>query len=101
MWQRRDASPDRVRKGVTGKGTTGLSWLAAQEDHKLLTRRITIFRKVGELYRRDYEVHRLRLFKGPELAEQLRDMGFRVRMLAGYGRMRFPPGHIGLLARKP
>src|SRR5213083_2321791 len=40
--------------------------VAAQEDHKLLTRRITIFRRVGELYRRDYEVHRLRLFKGPE-----------------------------------
>ena len=99
------AAPGRVPgPGPQRSYREGDDWVvlvAAQEDHKLLTRRITIFRKVGELYRRDYEVHRLRLFKGPELAEQLRDMGFRVRMLAGYGRMRFPPGHIGLLARKP
>jgi SAM-dependent methyltransferase len=74
----------------------------AEEDRRrrLLTRRITSFRKVGELYRRDHEVHRLRLFPPSELAGALRDIGFRVRVLAGYGPLRFAPGHAGFLARK-
>jgi SAM-dependent methyltransferase len=99
------ATPGRVPgPGPQRSYREGDDWVvlvAAREDHKLLTRWITTFRKVGALYRRDCEVHRLRLFKGPELAEQLRDTGFRVRTLKGYGRARFPRGHIGLLARKP
>jgi hypothetical protein len=80
-------------------------WVAlatAEEDRQknLLTRRITTFRKAGSLYRRQEEVHRLRLCRRPELTRQLRQCGFRVRPLAGYGQLRFAPGHIGFLARK-
>jgi hypothetical protein len=77
--------------------------VTAEEDRgrALLTRHITSFRKVGELYRRDHEVHRLRLFRWSELAGPLREVGFRVRRLAGYGEMRFAPGLAGFLARKP
>jgi SAM-dependent methyltransferase len=77
--------------------------VTAEEDRgrTLLTRHITSFRKVGELYRRDHEVHRLRLFRWSELAEPLREVGFRVRRLAGHGEMRFGPGLAGFLARKP
>jgi SAM-dependent methyltransferase len=73
-----------------------------EEDRRrrLLTRRITSFRKAGELYRRNHEVHRLRLFPPSELAGALRAIGFRVRVLAGYGPLRFAPGHAGFLARK-
>ena len=73
-----------------------------EEDPKrmLLTRRITCFRRVGNLYRRDEEVHRLRLYTRSELARQLRRCGFRVRTLRGYGPMRFPPGLFGFMARK-
>jgi hypothetical protein len=37
--------------------------MTAEEDRTngLLTRRITTFRKVGELYRRDQDIHQLRL----------------------------------------
>ena len=37
--------------------------VTSEEDrrHRLLTRRITSFRRVGDLYRRDQEVHRQRL----------------------------------------
>jgi SAM-dependent methyltransferase len=73
----------------------------ADRQRRLLTRRITSFRKVGELYRRDHEVHRQRLLERSELAAQLRGAGFRVWPLAGYGPMRFARGHIGFLARKP
>jgi SAM-dependent methyltransferase len=74
-----------------------------EEDRQrsLLTRRITSFRRVGDLYRRSAEVHRLRLWQPSKVAAQLRQVGFRVRLLAGYGSLHFAPGHVGFLARKP
>jgi len=66
-----------------------------------LTRRITTFRRVGRLYRRDQEVHRLRLYEAPDLAAALRRAGFRARIVRGYGRERFGEGLVGFLARKP
>jgi SAM-dependent methyltransferase len=101
------AGPGRIpRPGTQRSYWEGEDWaalVAAEEDQQrmLLTRRITSFRKVGKLYRRDEEVHRLRLYKRSELAGQLRDCGFRVRTLRGYGQMRFLPGAFGFLARKP
>ena len=71
------------------------------EKAKRLTRRITTFRKVGRTYRRDQEVHRLRLYKGSEVAVALRRVGFRVRVVRGYGRWRFPEELAGFVARKP
>ncbi len=77
--------------------------MTAKEDkhRQLLTRRITTFRKVGELYRRDCELHQLRLFVQSEVAEQLQNVGFCVRLLASYGQLHFAPGHIAFLAQKP
>ena len=66
-----------------------------------LTRRITTFRKNGEQYRRDEEIHKHQLYKGTELAMELRKIGFRVRIVKGYGEFRFPKAHVGLIARKP
>ena len=100
------AGPGRVPgPGTQRKYFEGEDWavlVAAEEDRqaKLLTRRITSFRKVGKLYRRDEEIHALRLYTPLELAQQLRDCGFRVNVLRGYGPMRFAPGYFGLLARK-
>jgi SAM-dependent methyltransferase len=101
------AEPGRVRgNGIARSYFEGDDWavlVANEEDRRrrLLTRRITTFRRVGDLYRRDMEVHRQRLLDRAELAAQLRGLGFRVRILRGYGALRFRKGHIGLLARKP
>jgi SAM-dependent methyltransferase len=101
------AGPGRVpAPGTQRKYTEGEGWavlVEAEEDRRrrLLTRRITTFRKVGELYRSDHEVHRLRLYPRQELTGRLRRLGFRVRTLAGYGPTRFAPGHVGFCARKP
>jgi SAM-dependent methyltransferase len=70
------------------------------EQH-LLTRRITSFRKVGAFYRRSAEVHRVRLYRSAELAEELGRIGFRVRRMRGYEAFRFRRGHLALVARKP
>lgn len=67
---------------------------------KLLTRRITTFRRVGDSYRRDSEVHRLRLFERRELVEPLTKLGFSVRAVRRYGTLKFPPGYVGFIARK-
>lgn len=100
------AEPGRVPgSGPQRTHTEGEDWavlVTAEEDRKnrLLTRRMTTFRKVGELYRRDQEIHWLRLVARSELLKQLRDLGFEARVLEGYGQLKFPPGCVGFLAYK-
>jgi SAM-dependent methyltransferase len=100
------AEPGRV-PGKTAKSFfEGDGWAAlvtSEEDRerKLLTRRITTFRKVGDLYRRDQEVHRQLLFSRTQVESWLREVGFEVRMLGAYGpEPLLSPGHVGFLARK-
>jgi len=77
--------------------------LEKAEDLELgtLTRRITSFRRVGDHYRRDDEVHRLRLYSAEDLVGELRRVGFQVRMIRGYGKYRLPKAHAAFVARKP
>jgi hypothetical protein len=100
------AEPGRVPGGFRRNNACGPDWAClsnSQEDgrQRIVTRDITTFRKLGKLYRRDHEVHRLRLFDRAQVAGQLREVGFRVRLLRGYGKLRFPPGYAGFVARKP
>ena len=69
-------------------------------ERKQLERRITTFRKAGSSYRREHEVHRLRLYELAQLASELRQVGFRVRTLTRYAELKFPAGYAGFLARK-
>jgi hypothetical protein len=89
-----------VRTYFEGNDWAVLVSLDEDRKRKFLARTITTFRQIGELYRRDQEVHCQRLLLGTELAEQLRSIGFRVRVLPGYGRLRFRQAHVGLMARK-
>jgi SAM-dependent methyltransferase len=103
---------DIVEPGVVAEGTKqrrfleGPDWailLEVREDRrrKTLTRQIASFRRMGKLYRRSEEIHRLHLYSGSELLAELSRAGFEARLLGGYGRFRFPPAHVGFLARKP
>jgi SAM-dependent methyltransferase len=100
------AEPGRVPGGgPLRRYFDGDDWAALVETEenrrqRMLTRRITSFRKVGRLYRRDHEVHRLRLFNRRKLLKQLRTIGFRVHTLPGYGSWQFPPGYVAFVARK-
>ncbi len=100
------AEPGRVPGGgPVRRFMEGDDWAVLVEsdeeagDH-ILTRRITTFRRVGELFRRDRETHRQRLIPRGEVKDSLRAIGFRVRILGGYGTLRFPAGLVGFLARK-
>jgi SAM-dependent methyltransferase len=95
----------RVPEGIRRGFTAGPDWACLYEACEdplahTLERRITSFRKVGEHYRRDAEVHRLRLYRRAPLLADLRAAGFRARTLAGYGATPFPPGYAGFVARK-
>ena len=67
----------------------------------VLTRRIVSFRKLCRLYRRDEEVHRLRLYRPRDVAAALRNAEFTASPLRGYGELTFPRGWAGFAARKP
>jgi SAM-dependent methyltransferase len=100
------AEPGRVPGGTSKSYREGDDWavlVTVEEDSRqqLLTRHITSFRKVGELYRRDHEVHRLRLVPREQVLPWLRDIGFQVETLDAYGSASFPVGWVGFLARKP
>jgi SAM-dependent methyltransferase len=75
----------------------------ADEDRQkmILTRRMTIFRKVGNLYRRSEETHRLRLYWGADLARSLRTLGFSACVLRAYGKYPLTGNRVAILARKP
>jgi SAM-dependent methyltransferase len=100
------AEPGRVPGGTAKSHAEGEGWavlVTAEEDrqHGLLTRHITSFRQIGERYRRDHEVHRLRLLPRSQVVSWLQEIGFQVQTLGGYGSVPFDPGHVGFLARKP
>jgi SAM-dependent methyltransferase len=101
------ATPGRVRgSGIATSHAQGDGWavLATSEEdraRKRLTRRITSFRQVGDLYRKDEEVHKLRLLDRADVIRWLRKAGFVVSRLTGYGSCRFATGYAEFLARKP
>jgi hypothetical protein len=101
------ATPGRVPGSTPLRGfSEGPGWTClytAEEDRRrlTLTRTITSFWKVGELYRRSREIHRLRLYPRNIVLQELRSAGFQVQPRSGYGRFRFPPGWIGFAATKP
>ncbi|HRD67486.1 MAG TPA: class I SAM-dependent methyltransferase [Candidatus Competibacter sp.] len=86
--------------------TEGSDWavlMEAESDctYRLLTRRITTFLKLGELYRRDSERHQLQLVDPVDVVASLQRIGFCVQTLPCYGSLVLPQGLIGFLARKP
>ena len=85
------------------RGFEGPDWavvLHVNEEAGILTRRIVTFRKVGRSFRRREETHRVRLYRGPEVAAKLRDAGFRARTVRSYGDFRLLQRRLGFVARK-
>jgi hypothetical protein len=101
------AGPGRVPgespRRMFAEGEDWAVLVSIEEDRRrrVLTRRITSFRRVGDRYRRDQETHRQRLILPTALCATLRTIGFRVKILRRYGTTEFPPGLAGFLARKP
>jgi SAM-dependent methyltransferase len=99
------AAPGRC-KGIRQRFTEGDDWTCLVEMHQdvarqRLTRRIVSFRKVGDTYRRNEESHTQQLYPGAKIAEMLRQIGFRVRLVRSYSGYPLPERVVGIVARKP
>jgi hypothetical protein len=101
------AEPGQVARGTATRGfSEGEDWVVVLEkeedaERRMLIRRITNFRRVGEHYRREDEIYRLRLYESSEIARELRRVGFRVRTMRAHGLYRLPRAHVAVVARKP
>src|SRR5262249_12291135 len=94
----------RTRQGRSW--VSGPDWAVLVSRHEepagqRLVREIVSFRQVGQLYRRTEEVHHVALLDRNLVLRVLRRQGFLVRVINGYGELRFERGHVGFLARKP
>lgn len=58
---------------------------------RLLVRKIETFRRIGNLYRRGREVHKVRLFETETLLGQLASAGFATETAQSYGAQPLPP----------
>ncbi|HET7272803.1 MAG TPA: class I SAM-dependent methyltransferase, partial [Rubrobacter sp.] len=99
--------PGQVPPGTTTKGfRVGEDWAVLSEreedsERGTMERRIVSFRKVGEHYRREDEVHRVRLYDPSELSAALGEVGFLVRTVRAYGDYSLGGNHTAFEARKP
>lgn len=94
------AEPGRELRRAHAQGKDWAILFTAEARRDLLVRRMTAFRKVGKLYRRSEETHRLRLYPSAAIAAALRRAGFTVRVLRAYGRMPLPSGNAAFVATK-
>ncbi|MEJ7842205.1 MAG: methyltransferase domain-containing protein [Rubrobacter sp.] len=98
--------PGQVPKGTSKSFSEGSGWAVLSEkvedrERGTLTRRIVSFRKVGEHYRRDGEVHRVRLYGPEEVEDKLGRAGFEAGTVRAYGRYPLAENHAAFVARKP
>jgi SAM-dependent methyltransferase len=101
------AGPERVPKnGPKRDYFEGSDWAILVEtegnaSRTLLTRRMTTFRKIWDLYRRDAEMHQLQLVEPAEILASLRSIGFASETFSSYGSQPLFDGLTGYLARRP
>jgi SAM-dependent methyltransferase len=69
-------------------------------ERRLVVRRHTTFRRIGDAYRRDTETHYLRLVGPEDVVPLLESTRFAVQVFEKYGDMAFPPGMAAYLAIK-
>jgi SAM-dependent methyltransferase len=97
--------PGQVAPGTASRGwSAGEDWAVLSEKAEgrgTMTRRIVSFRKVGEHYRRDGEVHRVRLYDPGEVEGSLGRTGFEVKTLGAYGDYPLGQNHAAFVARRP
>ncbi len=93
------------RRTYPPKSIGGADWalvVRADADRagRVLTREITTFRKIGRVYRRAREVHRVHIYTRSEIARMLSTAGFRSTMRRSYGEYRLMRGDVAVVAKK-
>jgi len=99
------AAPARVPPAPQRNFYEGTDWAILVETEgnaarTLLTRRMTTFRKLWDLYRRDFEVHQLQLVEPSEVTAVLQSFGFEAQTFGSYGGEPLPQGLVGYIAKQ-
>jgi SAM-dependent methyltransferase len=97
------AGPDRKQPRRTF--AEGSDWAVLVEADLetatgVLTRKITSFRQVDTLYRRDVEIHRLMLLDQATVLQSLRTAGFEAQVIPRYDALPLSEGIVPFLCRK-
>lgn len=66
----------------------------------ILTRDITLFRKVGEYYRKSKELHKANLYPHEQIVAFLNEVGFETTLFKEYGDLKLEDHHFGFMCRK-
>jgi SAM-dependent methyltransferase len=94
-----DVATDRMQR-ARKTFTVGQDWVIAAEIIKQgdrLSREIVSARKIDEGFRLHHETHRQLLFQPQTLKRELINAGFQVKLLRGYGNLRFDAAHRGFV----
>jgi SAM-dependent methyltransferase len=89
-----------LRRWMEGKDWAILLELTEQPRRHTCLRRMTIFRRVKGHYRRSEEAHPMRLCSRDVLVRLLRDIGFDVEVVPGYGKPFRRPSLAGFVCKK-
>ncbi|MDJ0724202.1 MAG: class I SAM-dependent methyltransferase [Prochloraceae cyanobacterium] len=98
--------PGQVKTGQISQGfREGKDWIVLVEkeedrEKNILNRRIITFRKIGEYYRRDEEIHCQRLYQRKDIEQKLQEVGFKVEIMDGYGDYKLPIARVAFVATK-
>jgi SAM-dependent methyltransferase len=92
------------RRHYPPKSRGGNDWaIVAQadlsRDGRVITRRLTMFRKVRGRHRKSRETHRVRVYSREEIAETLARAGFESQMRRSFGRYRLMASDVAVIAR--
>ena len=83
----------------------GEDWIILYEkeenrEQKKLTRRIITLRREGSYYKRNEEIHYVRLYETSGVTEKLHQVGFKVQISSNYGDFHLSNGHAVFIAYK-
>lgn len=73
----------------------------ADQSSKKLIRDITLFRKIGEHYRKSKELHKVNLYPHTQIVALLKEVGFQTALFKQYSDLKLEEHHFGFLCTKP
>jgi SAM-dependent methyltransferase len=97
----RAPSQESRRSFATGPDWAALVDVSIDQETGNLVRKITSFRQVGTLYRRDDEVHRLSLLEPAAVLTALQRAGFEAEIIPAYKSAPLPPGIVAFRGQRP